>query len=301
MRNSGTAMSVLPALLLRLKSPQNDHLRIALLISAAAHACALLWRPSQPPPVSPPGTAFEVVLVNASSQLPPLHPAMLAQADLNGGGDSQTGVPSSPLPRTSLASPDEIVLAALRKRQAELEEQQLQLYTQLLAADDQVRARSASPERMFETVDSGDDALNQESVVLNARISVLREQIERYNAQPRQHFVGPSAKASDQAAYLDAWRRKIEQIGTEHYPEQARGKVHGDLQITVYIRSSGELDRIDVDRPSPHAVLNLAARRIIQLAAPFAPFPPEMAQTTDVLAVTRTWHFTNDQLETATP
>lgn len=293
-------MSVLPALLLRLKNRRNDHLRIALAISAAIHACVLLWRPAQPRPAAVPAPSFDIVLVNAHSDLPPLHPSVLAQADLNGGGEMQSGLPTSPLPRTSLASPDEIVLAAMRKRQAELEKQQLQLYTQLLS-DERTEARRTDPEYFLDSPDAGQDTREQQSMVLNAQISALREQIERYNAQPRQHFAGPSAKADDQAAYLDAWRARIEKIGTEHYPEQARGRIHGDLQLTVYIRRDGELERIEIDRPSPHAVLNLAAQRIVRLAAPFAPLPESLSRSTDVLAITRTWHFTNNQLETAQP
>ncbi len=293
-------MSVLPTLLLRLKSRRNDHLRIALAISAAVHACVLLWHPGRPRPAASPPSSLDVILVNAQSDLPPLTPAALAQADLNGGGDAQSGMSASPLPRTSLASPDEIVLAALRKRQAELEKQQLQLYTQLLS-DDRADAPRIDPEHFLESAESGKDVRDQESMVLNARVSALREQIRRYEARPRQHFTGPSAKADDQAAYLDSWRARIEKIGTKHYPEQARGKIHGDLQLTVYIRRNGELERIEIDRPSPHAILNLAAQRIVRLAAPFAPLPESMARSADVLAITRTWHFTNNQLETAQP
>jgi len=45
-------------------------------------------------------------------------------------------------------------------------------------------------------------------------------------------------------------------------------------------------------------VLDRAARRIVNMAAPFPPFPPEIARDTDVLEITRTWVFTNDQLST---
>ncbi len=48
-------------------------------------------------------------------------------------------------------------------------------------------------------------------------------------------------------------------------------------------------------------MLNQAARRIVQLAAPFAPFPPDIARDTDILAITRTWNFVNDTLETRAP
>ncbi|MFA4913084.1 MAG: energy transducer TonB, partial [Burkholderiaceae bacterium] len=39
----------------------------------------------------------------------------------------------------------------------------------------------------------------------------------------------------------------------------------------------------------------------VQLAAPYPPFPPELAAMTDVLAITRTWNFVNDTLDTQAP
>ena len=58
---------------------------------------------------------------------------------------------------------------------------------------------------------------------------------------------------------------------------------------------------IAFDRPSDHAILNSAARRIVELAAPFDPLPAALAAKTDILAITRTWHFTRAGLDTDTP
>jgi protein TonB len=69
----------------------------------------------------------------------------------------------------------------------------------------------------------------------------------------------------------------------------------------VNIRKDGTLESIEVNRPSEHAILNLAAQRIVQLAAPFPPFPPDLARRIDVLAITRTWNFIDNKLDTETP
>ena len=45
--------------------------------------------------------------------------------------------------------------------------------------------------------------------------------------------------------------------------------------------------------PSGHKILDDAAVRIVRLAAPFAPFPPEILKEVDVLDITRTWQFRN--------
>lgn len=290
---------MLSALLLRVRMPRNDYLRIALLLSLVIHAAVLTVHFSRPIPPKAAVNALEVTLVNARSTAAPIKPKMLAQDMLNGGGQVESGQASSPLPRTA-ESPDEVVLAALHKKQQELEAEQLRLYTQL-TAQQKVLPERQEPDLSEPSSESGADDVSQESRLVNAQISALKERIERYNAQPRHQFSGPSARAVDYATYVEAWREKIELLGTEHYPREARGKVYGDLQLTVYIRKDGSLERVEIDRPSEHPILNLAATRIVQLAAPFAPLPASMARNTDVFAITRTWHFMNQQLETNTP
>jgi protein TonB len=64
--------------------------------------------------------------------------------------------------------------------------------------------------------------------------------------------------------------------------------------VTVEIRADGSLEKVELNRPSGKRVLDEAAVRIVQLAAPFAPFPPEIRQDTDILSITRTWDFTRE-------
>lgn len=280
---------------------RGGYLPLALVLSVGVHAALLalqLDKPQPPPARSP--SHLEVTLVNARTETAPAQPQVLAQQQVNAGGDGGHTVASSPLPRTAADSPDQVVLEALRKRQAQLEAEQQQLYTQLDATQTVNQARDR-PDLLQRSDAPGDDALIQESLVLNARITAIKEQIERYNAQPRQQFVGPAAQKAEYAQYVEAWRKKIELLGTQHYPAEARGKVYGKLQLTVYIKSNGDLLRIEVNQPSEHAVLNLAAQRIVQLAAPFPPLPEAVARHTDVLAITRTWHFTHNRLSTETP
>ncbi|CAM5783097.1 energy transducer TonB [Castellaniella caeni] len=289
----------LPLQLLQAPREGRSRMATALLISACLHGLLLLWQGVSPPAPAPLPT-LDITLVNSRSDQAPLQAQALAQNNLDGGGEQAAGLAASPLPRTSADSADETVLEALRRRQAELEAEQRQLLAQL-EAHDQVAASRPSPQLLGQSADPGEDDRQQESLVLSARIAALKERIERYNAQPRQTFVAPATRAVDYAAYVEAWRRRIELIGTEHYPPEARGKIYGELQLTVYIRRDGQLDHLEFDRPSSHAVLNSAARRIVELAAPFPPLPTQLARQTDVLAITRTWHFTRGGLSTETP
>ncbi len=290
-------MSVLAARLLQIRGNRDDHLGIALLISIAVHAVLLAVHFTDPPAAPPRETTLEITLLNIRADTPVVRPQVLAQHDFSGGGESAAGVASTPLPVTAAGTPDQVVLAAMLQRQKELEAEQERLFT-LLQARSSSPAAGEIPQPAEEPAETGEDELHQESVIVNAQIAAIRERIERYNARPRRQFVGPSAASAPQARYVETWRQKIELLGTEHYPPEARGKIYGSLQLTVYIRRDGSLQRVEIDRPAEHPVLNQAALRIIQLAAPFPPLPPEIAQDTDILAITRTWHFTHEQLET---
>ena len=71
------------------------------------------------------------------------------------------------------------------------------------------------------------------------------------------------------------------------------------MQLSVWIRTDGSVDKIEIERSSGQRVLDDAARRIVHMASPFAPFPPDIQRDTDVLVITRNWTFTRgDQLET---
>lgn len=293
-------MPELTASLLDVSFVRKRYLPTALVISLCAHAALLAWRPGPAPAPRHEASMLEVTLVNTRSEAKPLNPQLLAQQSLDGGGTQHKAQAATPLPRTTDRSADEVVLEALRRKQAELEEHQDTLLAQL-AAQYAVPPPRRAPELLGQNSDPGQDIRNQDSLILNAQIATIKELIERYNALPRYTYVGPSAQEADTARYVEAWRKRIELIGTEHYPPEARGKIYGDLQLTIYIRRDGSLDHLEFDRPAKQAVLNSAARRIIELAAPFEPFAPELAARTDILAITRTWNFTNDTLDIQTP
>jgi protein TonB len=48
---------------------------------------------------------------------------------------------------------------------------------------------------------------------------------------------------------------------------------------------------VDLDRSSGLKVLDAAAFKIVRMASPFAPFPPNIRKDTDLLVITRTWFF----------
>ncbi|GHC48604.1 energry transducer TonB [Alcaligenes pakistanensis] len=270
-----------------------DYLWLAVALSALIHLVLIFWPARTPSPA--PANNLDVALVNFSTDSVPLHPQLLAQLNLDGGGEHQQGQASNPLPLTDPNLPNQLVLEALRARQQSLEAEQQRLLGEL-ESKDKAPPSTPSPEYIGASIEPGPDDHDLDPQVHNSQLAILREQIREQQRQPRYHYLGPSAQASDQAQYLDQWRQKIEQTGTRHYPRQSGEQLYGQLQMTVYIRRDGSLLRAQITQPAEEAALNLAARRIVELAAPFAPLPEQMAPGSDVLVITRTWSFTHDKL-----
>jgi protein TonB len=105
-------------------------------------------------------------------------------------------------------------------------------------------------------------------------------------------WVTADTRAASLAPYLDAWRRKVERIGTLNFPAAARSAL-GDASpvLEVGINANGTLDRAVIRRSSGNPELDQAALAILKLAAPFDPFPPELAAEHSVLRFAYEWQF----------
>lgn len=111
-----------------------------------------------------------------------------------------------------------------------------------------------------------------------------------------QLFLSPDTRASKLAPYLDAWRRRVEQVGTLNFPTLARQEgLAGNLVLEVVINEDGRLRSARIQRSSGHAQLDEAAREILKLASPFDPFPPDMARDYRSLRFAYEWRFEGGQ------
>lgn len=108
----------------------------------------------------------------------------------------------------------------------------------------------------------------------------------------RQLWVAADTRASDVAAYLDRWRRRVERIGTLNFPSVAlRQRNSGTPVIAVTIDAQGRLVEAQVRHSSGHRELDDAALRILRLAAPFDAFPAGIAATHDEVRIAYEWQF----------
>ncbi|WP_332671022.1 TonB family protein [Aromatoleum sp.] len=239
---------------------------------------------------------LEVVLVNARHARAPEKAEVLAQSNLDGGGNSEHKVrPKSPLPpQDTRRDGDALVEARKRAETPPPEPVRRNVLTapkadtKIATAPSQPDPAPAEPERPT----SGLDLLD--SAVAIARMETeINRKLEEYATRPRKKFIGARAKEYRFAQYVEDWRQKIERVGTLNYPEAARGKLYGSLLLLVAIRADGSIERVAVQRSSGETVLDDAAKRIVELAAPFAPFPSDIRRDTDILEIARTWTFTN--------
>ncbi len=274
-----------------------DPLAFAIVVSVLLHALALTLRFAPPAPLklAPIDPQLEVILLNARTDTRPLQPEVAAQVSMQGGGDRDTGRARSPLP-AELRARDGDDLVLRRKRVAELEAQQRKLLA--LSRGPQALVREGERSDEPRAAASGDDEREVDAVIARLQAQIDR-QVSDYNKRPRRLTYGVNAVGVSYARYVDDWAARIEKLGTERYPPEARGRMYDSLIITVEIDKHGNVVDVIVNRKSKYEVLNRAVRQIVHAGAPYERFTPEMAREGDILQVVRTWTFTNDTLETA--
>ncbi|HSC23317.1 MAG TPA: TonB family protein [Casimicrobiaceae bacterium] len=265
---------------------------IAVAISIALHAIALSLhftfgsardRDSSPP--------LEVALVNAKSVSKPAKATLLAQANLDGGGNTeQNRSAKTPLP--ALHETPQRNVAAAASRQEVPENSTREMMTQLRSPTAIV---TPEPKPLTDPQPTESPTANDvmqktlEAVRLEAKIA---RDLDAYQKIPRRKHIGAQAREYRFARYVEDWRMKVEQIGNTNYPTAARQKkLYGSLILTVFIRADGSVEKVEVNRKSNYRILDAAAVKIVEMAGPYAPFPDDIRRDTDILSITRTWTF----------
>ncbi len=274
--------------------PQKRLLTYALGISIAVHSVLLAIRfaPFDLKQMLDRGPPLEVALVNAKSPTKPTKADILAQANLDGGGNTDANrrakTPLPVLPKDSANNEISVATQQVDRLQQQTEE----LLTQLRSAPLAPAAPKPTEQTEKPELPTATELMQRtlEAMRLEAQIA---KDMDAYQKRPKRRFVGARAEEYRFARYVEDWRLKIERIGNLNYPEAARQlKLYGSLLITVSIRSDGSVEHVEVDRSSGQRVLDAAAVKIVQMAAPYAPFPPDIRRDTDILHITRTWSFT---------
>lgn len=169
-------------------------------------------------------------------------------------------------------------------------------------------ANSAQSRRAITGVEldpTGREALPLESRPLpqvGANASAAAESLHLHGDPSLDDRLLADTRESQIAAYLDGWKRRVEQVGTMQFPAAARSRSASDNPVLeVAIRADGSLQQVLVRRTSGQRDLDNAAIRTVRLAAPFDPFPPAMRERYPVLRFAYEWQFMTGRAGTATP
>jgi len=281
---------------------KHGRMRVAVALSLLIHLVLMFGISFKLPDLSQIATQqpLEVTLVNARTQTRPQKADTLAQANLDGGGntDARRRAKSPlPVPREDKRGAE---LALAKKRVEQLERQTQQLMTQAKSKATVAAApETPQPKEEQQVAPNAADIMSRGLEIARLEAQIARD-LESYQQRPRRRFIGARAQEFRFARYIEDWRVKVERVGEFNYPQAARAQgIYGSLVVTVSIKADGTLDRVEINRSSGQRLLDAAALRIVQLAAPYAPFPADIARDTDIISITRTWIFTrSDQFVT---
>lgn len=280
-------------------APNADRaLWMAIGFSVALHAVVLSRHFVPEPSHTFQEKALDIILVNSKSARKPIDAQALAQANLNGGGNTdENRRAKTPLPRSAKPQ-DGNDLEKAEKRVQALEAKQQRLLALALSKEKAAPATEQETQPEPTPVLSGRDMANN-ALAMERLEGEISQNIDQYNKRPRLKTISPRTVEYAGAAYLDSWSRKVEKIGTLNFPAQAKGSVYGVVTVWVVLRGDGSLYKFEIQNSSGHKILDSAAKRIIEMGAPYGAMPKAMLEDAEVVGFSRRLEFTNNnQLQT---
>ena len=296
----------------------SERFRFMLILALVLHALLILALNFGLPDPAKPAQTLEVTLARFDDKNAPENADYLAQTNQQGSGesvekhqpstqeraifDSEQAQLQSAMAAQVISTPAEFQpIESNSRQQAEdvLNEtdQPLGLRDLLTTLNDS--KHKATSEELRETksappplAGTSTSVIARSMEIANLQAKLMLEQ-EKMAKRPKvTRVTSASTLAHEDADYLDTWRQRIETLGNLNYPEEARANsIHGSLRMLVSIRPDGSVQEVDILKSSGHPTLDDAAIRIVQLAAPFQPFPLEMRERMDLLEIIRTWKF----------
>lgn len=239
--------------------------------------------------------ALEITMAQYRSEIAPEDADFLAQENQIGSGVlDQAAAPSTPFESDFNADNINEILPVPKAPNIvnELQQQDTAVITALQDDDGIAQQRELlEPEDEQPVADEvASDELSLAIASLQAQLDLKRQ---TYARRPRKYTISSaSTKKSHDALYLDNWRRRIEAVGNINYPDEARRmQMYGNVRMLVALQPTGRINEVRILQSSGHTVLDQAALNIVNLAAPFEPFPNELRTEADILEIIRTFRF----------
>jgi len=268
-----------------------ERFRVTLLFSGLIHAVLILGLAftMEKPAASLP--TLDVVLVPSATDAKPDQADFLANATQRGGGEhTESRRPREPLSGLAPAALNGLAPTPRREKAPKAAPPSPQAV--LSGGDTRYKVeRSESKPVTPELTRVSERELIERSLEMARLAAEIARQSEAYAKRPRRKFISANTQEYAYADYMRAWVARVERVGNLNYPEEARQRgLTGQLVLTVAVRKNGVVERVDVIQGSGQKMLDDAALRIVNLAAPFPPLPRNREEV-DVLHITRTWQF----------
>ena len=272
-----------------------ERFRFMIFLSACAHALLVLGVGFTYFTDANDESSIEVILAQYRSQIQPDDADFIAQENQTGSGSQdETTVPSSPfMSDLNDADINEVRPAHEAQVLNETPEQPNLTALYSINAEQTVAQQRDMPEQEEKQALSEQSSSEEISLAIASLQAQLDLQQQAFARQPRKYTLSSaSARKSHEASYLDSWRRRVEAVGNINYPVQARQQqVYGNVRMLIALNASGQISETRIIQSSGESLLDQAAVDIVNLAAPFEPFPEELKAEADILEIVRTFRF----------
>ena len=272
-----------------------ERFRFIIFLSACAHALLVLGVGFTYLTDANNEATIEVTLAQYRSQIQPDDADFIAQENQTGSGSQhEATVPSSPfLSDLNDADINEVRPAPEAQVLNETPEQPNLTALTSINAEQVIAQQRNAPEQEEKQALSEQSSSEEISLAIASLQAQLDLQQQAFARQPRKYTLSSaSARKSHEASYLDSWRRRVEAVGNINYPVQARQQqVYGNVRMLIALNASGQISETRIIQSSGESLLDQAAVDIVNLAAPFEPFPEELKAEADILEIVRTFRF----------
>ncbi len=278
----------------------NDRLFFTVFIAVIFHGLIILgitfsqqlFKDKVPP-------TLDVIIVNNANPTEKLidKADFIANANQNGGGDTDRNAHIRS-PFTAFEQSDSFGIAPIPIRAATKISKTLEFQDIISTVSQSSHnvARNKEKKQKKEE-DSKEKTTFEHNLEMAQLMNEISDSLDKHAKRPRKSFINTRTKSAVSAQYMHNWIKKIERIGNLNYPEKARkSNLTGNLVLVVAINKDGSIFNLKIRQSSGSSILDLAAKNIVTMAAPFAQFGEKLAKSVDILYITRTWQFQSNQL-----
>ncbi len=279
-----------------LKVDAGDRLVFTLFVAVVVHAFLILKIGFTLPEPDKTSHTIDITLATHKDALTPEQADFLAQHNQEASGTIDEAKQLTTDQRAQFADAQirKVNPVPQQQKAADKADKQKIVVTTKSTTDNKVsKQKNPDPDIQEEKIEGAKEEQLLEVDDLASLQAKLDKQRQEYAKRPRiRTLTSVSTKATYDAKYLHDWSTKIEQVGNRNYPREALNRrITGQLRLSVTINPDGSVFEVKVMQSSGKRLLDDAARQIVRLAAPYAPFPAEIRKHADRLQIIRTWNF----------